>query len=57
MASITADRPRHAPPSRPLWRWTLAAFAYWFVFMSVLEPGNLVGAMGHGGRPDLLREG
>jgi len=56
MTSITTDRPRHAAPSRHLWRWTLAAFAYWFVFMSVLEPGNLVDAVGHGGRLDMGRE-
>ena len=56
MTSITSDRPRLSAPSRRLWGWTLAAFAYWFVFMSVLEPGNLVDAVGHGGRPDLGRE-
>jgi len=56
MTSITSDWPRLPAPSSRLWRWTLAAFAYWFVFMSVLEPGNLADAMGHGGRPDLGRE-
>jgi len=56
MTSITSGRPRLRSPPRPLWGWTLAAFAYWFVFMSVLEPGNLLDAVGHGERPDLGRE-
>ncbi len=56
MTSITTDQPRLSAPSRRLGGWTLAAFTYWFVFMSVLEPGNLVDAVGHGARPDLGRE-
>ena len=56
MTSLIPGRTHASHETRQVWRWTLAAFAYWLVFMSVLEPGNLVDAVGHGARPNLLQE-
>jgi hypothetical protein len=57
MTSLIPGRTYPSNEARHVWRWTGAAFAYWLVFMSVLEPGNLVGALGHGQRLNLIQEG
>jgi LytTr DNA-binding domain len=57
MTSSLLPAPAYPPnEARGVWRWTLAAFAYWLVFMSVLEPGNLLDAVGHGARLNLPQE-
>jgi two-component system LytT family response regulator len=50
-ASAVAIRSPRTPSSRSAWRWTGLAFVYWLVCMTVLEPGNVAGALDAGVRP------
>lgn len=47
--------PTQAPPLSTR-AWTAIAFFYWLAFMSVLEPGNLAGALERGAAIDWGRE-
>lgn len=52
MTSLSLPLAGRAKDGQATVRWTALGFAYWFVFMAVLEPGNIQGALGTGGRLD-----